>query len=140
MSKKLPKIIKDTIYLEWSKPKNYKDLVIKKNNVTKDLEQIYNNNIWNLKDQSAELSKKIEYKGIYNAVISGEYLLHYKLKPQITSVGRKELFNYKFKGNNTELTELNYIHGYKAWINNIFPEHSSDTNLDWFILNRNEVL
>ena len=66
MSKKLPKIIKDTFFLEWSKPNNYKDLVIKKNNVTKDLEQIYNNNIWNLKDQSAELSKKIEYKGIYN--------------------------------------------------------------------------
>ena len=30
MSKKLPKVIKDTFYLEWSKPNNYKDLVIKK--------------------------------------------------------------------------------------------------------------
>ena len=127
MSKKLPKIIKDTFYLEWSKPSNYKDLVIKKNNVTKDLEQIYNNNIWNLKDQSAELSKKIEYKGIYNAFINGVYLLDYKSKPQITSISKKEFFNYKFKGNNTERTELNYINVYKAWINNTFPEHSSDT-------------
>jgi hypothetical protein len=67
-------------------------------------------------------------------------LLDYKSKPQITSISKKEFFNYKFKGNNTERTELNYINVYKAWINNIFPEHSSDTNLDWFILNQNEVL
>ena len=45
MSKKIPKVIKDTFYLEWSKPNNYKDLVIKKNSITKDLETIYNNNI-----------------------------------------------------------------------------------------------
>ena len=69
MSKKIPKVIKDTFYLEWSKPNNYKDLVIKKNSVTKDLETIYNNNIWNLKEQSIELSKKIEYHGIYNALL-----------------------------------------------------------------------
>ena len=89
MSKKIPKVIKDTFYLEWSKPNNYKDLVIKKNSVTKDLETIYNNNIWNLKEQSIELSKKIEYHGIYNAFINGVYLLDYKQKPQITSISKK---------------------------------------------------
>ena len=48
MSKKIPKVIKDSFYLEWSKPSNYKDLVIKKNKINKDLEQIYNNNNWML--------------------------------------------------------------------------------------------
>ena len=140
MSKKIPKVIKDSFYLEWSKPSNYKDLVIKKNKINKDLEQIYNNNNWNLKEQSIELSKKIEYKGIYNAFINGVYLLDYKQKPQITSITKKDFYNYKYKGTNTERTELNYINVYKAWVNNIFPEHTSDNNLDWFILNQNEVL
>ena len=139
MSKKIPKIIKDTFYLEWSKPSNYKDLVIKKNKVTKDLETIYSKNIWNLKEQSIELSKKIEYKGIYNAFLNGVYLLDYKTKPQINSISKKDFYNYKYKGDNTERTELNYINVYKAWINNIFPEHASDINFDWFILNQNEV-
>ena len=31
MSKKIPKVIKDTFYVEWSSPNNYNDLIIKKN-------------------------------------------------------------------------------------------------------------
>ena len=30
MSKKIPKVIKDTFYVEWSSPNNYNDLIIKK--------------------------------------------------------------------------------------------------------------
>ena len=36
------------------------------------------NNILDLNEQSIELSKKIEYKGIYNAFLNGVYLLDYK--------------------------------------------------------------
>ena len=140
MSKKIPKVIKDVFYLEWSSPDNYNDLIIKKNSITKDLEKIYKNNIWNLNEQSIELSKKIEYKGIYNGFINGVYLLDYKKTPQITSISKKDFYNYKYKGNNVERTELNYINVFKAWINLIFPEHASDKSLDWFILNQNEVL
>jgi hypothetical protein len=140
MTKKSPTILKIHFILNWSKPSNYKDLSFKKNAITKQLENIFNNNIWNLKEQSEQLSKKIEYKGIYNAFLNGVYLLDYKTKPKIISINKKDFFNYKFKGENTDRTELNYINVYKAWINNIFQEHSTDNNLDWFIYNQNEVL
>ena len=140
MSKKTPQVIKDSFYLVYCNPSNYKDLIIKKNTITKQLEQIYYNNIWNLDEQSNELSKKIEYKGIYNSFKNGVYLLDYKVKPQIISITKKDFFNYKYKGENTERTELNYINVYKSWVNNIFPEHASDLNLDYFIYNQNEVL
>jgi hypothetical protein len=140
MTKKMPQNIKDSFYFEFCKPSNYKDLSIKKNAINNKLENIYNNNIWNLKEQSEQLSKKIEYKGIYNAFLNGVYLLDYKTKPKIKSIIKKDFFNYKYKGENTDRTELNYINVYKAWINNIFQEHSTDINLDWFIYNQNEVL
>ena len=136
----MPQNIKDSFYFEFCKPSNYKDLSIKKNAINNKLENIYNNNIWNLKEQSEQLSKKIEYKGIYNAFLNGVYLLDYKTKPKIKSIIKKDFFNYKYKGENTDRTELNYINVYKAWINNIFQEHSTDINLDWFIYNQNEVL
>ena len=77
---------------------------------------------------------------LYNAFLNGVYLLDYKTKPKIKSIIKKDFFNYKYKGENTDRTELNYINVYKAWINNIFQEHSTDVNLDWFIYNQNEVL
>ena len=87
MSKsKAPKIVKDTFYLTWSNPKNYNELTIKKNAITKQLENIYNSNIWNLKTQSEELNKKIEYNGIFNGFTNGIYLLDYKQKPKITTI------------------------------------------------------
>ena len=74
MSKsKAPKIVKDTFYLTWSDSKKYNELTIKKNTINKQLENIYNNNIWNLKTQSEELDKKIEYKGIFNGFINSIY-------------------------------------------------------------------
>ncbi len=74
MSKNLiPKVIKDTFYLNWSNPKNYNDLTIKTNSIINNLEKIYNNNIWNLKTQSEELNKKIEYNGVYNGFINKVY-------------------------------------------------------------------
>ena len=139
-NKKVPQVVKDSFYLIYCNPKNYKELTIKTNIITKQLEQIYNNNIWDLKQQSEELSKKIEYKGIYNSFKTGVYLLDYKSKPQIKSITKKDFFNYKFKGTNTDRTELNYINVFKSWVNNIFPEHASDLNLDYFIYNQNEVL
>ena len=79
MSKsKAPKIVKDTFYL-----KNYNELTIKKNAITKQLENIYNSNIWNLKTQSEELNNKIEYNGIFNGFINRIYLLDYKQKPKL---------------------------------------------------------
>ena len=45
---KIPQVIKDAFYLQYNNPSNYKDLIIKTNIITKQLEQIYNNNIWYL--------------------------------------------------------------------------------------------
>ena len=45
MSKKLPQNVKDLFYLTYCNPSNYKDLTIKKNVITKQLEYIYNKNI-----------------------------------------------------------------------------------------------
>ena len=101
MSKsKAPKIVKDTFYLTWSDSKNYNELTIKKNAITKQLENIYNSNIWNLKTQSEELDKKIEYKGIFNGFINRIYLLDYKQKPKITTIIKKDFYDYKYKGSN----------------------------------------
>ena len=141
MSKnKVPKVIKDTFYLNWSDPKNYNDLIIKKNSIINNLEKIYNNNIWNLKTQSEELNKKIEYNGVYNGFINKVYLLDYKQKPKITTIIKKDFYDYKYKGDNTDRTETNYINVYKAWVNNIFPSESKSTTLDWVVLNQNEIL
>ena len=137
----IPKVIKDTYYLQWSNPKNYKKLIIKNNKITKDLEKIYNNNIWNLNEQSIELSKKIEYNKIYDGFINGVYLLDYKKHSSLLiSINKEDFLNYAYIRENTKRTELNYINVYKTWINKIFIDHIDDDNLDWFILNQNEVL
>ncbi len=56
MSKKFtPENIKQDFYNKYSNVSNYKELTIKKNNVTTDLKNIFNKNVWNLKDQAQEL-------------------------------------------------------------------------------------
>ncbi len=62
---------------------------LKKNSIINNSEKINNNNIWNLKTQSEELNKKIEYNGVYNGFINKVYLLDYKQKPKITSINKK---------------------------------------------------
>ena len=39
------------------------------------------------------------------------------------------LFGGVYKGENTDRTELNYINVYKAWINNVFQDHSTDNKV-----------
>ena len=58
MTKKMPQNIKDSFYFEFCKPSNYKDLSIKKNAINNKLENIYNNNIWNLKSNQNNYLKK----------------------------------------------------------------------------------
>ena len=58
MVKHTPDSIKQDFYFKFSDPKNYNDLIIKKNNITTNLKEIFNNNIWSLKTLAEELQTK----------------------------------------------------------------------------------
>jgi hypothetical protein len=85
MKKHTPENIKQDFYNKYSNVSNYNNLTIKKNKVTTDLKDIFNNNIWNLKEQAQELEKKqlVEHNNFYNAFLSNVYLLDYKTVPKI---------------------------------------------------------
>ena len=142
MSKHTPENVKQEFYNKYSNVSNYKILIIKKNNVTTNLKNIFNNNVWNLKDQAQELEKKqiIEHNNFYNGFMSDVYLLDYKTAPKIKTISIKDFKDYKFNESKTQRNELNYINTFKSWINNIFTEHNKDINFNWFVLNQNEVL
>ena len=142
MSKKFtPENVKQDFYNKFSNVSNYKELTIKKNNVTTNLKNIFNKNVWNLKDQAQELEKKqlIEHNNFYNAFLSDVYLLDYTKQPKIKTITIKDFNDYKFNEGKTERNELNYINTFKSWINNIFNDHKKDINFNWFVLNQNEV-
>jgi len=137
-----PENIKQDFYNKYSNVSNYKELTIKKNNVTMELKNLFNKNVWNLKDQAQELEKKqiIEHNNIYNAFLSDVYLLDYNKQPKIKTITIKDFNDYKFNEGKTERNELNYINTFKSWINNIFIDRKTDLNFNWFILNQNETL
>jgi len=142
MKKHTPENIKQDFYNKYSNVSNYNNLTIKKNKVTTDLKDIFNNNIWNLKEQAQELEKKqlVEHNNFYNAFLSNVYLLDYKTVPKIKTITIKDFYNYKFNEGKTERNELNYINTFKSWINNIFTDRQKEINFNWFVLNQNEVL
>ena len=141
-SKFTPENVKQEFYNKYSNVSNYKELTIKKNNTTTNLKNIFNNNVWNLKDQAQELGKKqiIEHNNIYNGFLSDVNLLDYNKQPKIKTITIKDFNDYKFNEGKTERNELNYINTFKSWINNIFIDHKKDLNFNWFVLNQNEVL
>jgi hypothetical protein len=141
-SKFTPENVKQDFYNKYSNVSNYKELTIKKNNTTTNLKNIFNKNVWNLKDQAQELEKKqiIEHNNIYNGFLSDVYLLDYNKQPKIKTITIKDFNDYKFNEGKTERNELNYINTFKSWINNIFIDHKKDLNFNWFVLNQNEVL
>ena len=120
MRKHTPENIKQDFYNKYSNVSNYNNLTIKKNKVTTDLKDIFNNNIWNLKEQAQELEKKqlVEHNNFYNAFLSNVYLLDYKTVPKIKTITIKDFYNYKFNEGKTERNELNYIKTLKSWIKN----------------------
>jgi hypothetical protein len=87
-SKFTPENVKQDFYNKYSNVSNYKELTIKKNNVTTNLKNLFNKNIWNLKDQAQELEKKqiIEHNNIYNGFLSDVYLLDYNKQPKIKTM------------------------------------------------------
>ena len=141
MSKHTPENVKQEFYNKYSNISNYKELTIKKNTTTTNLKNIFNKNVWNLKDQAQELEKKqiIEHNNFYNAFMSDVYLLDYKKEPKIKTITIKDFNDYKFNEGKTQRNELNYINTFKSWVNNIFIDHKKDINFNWFVLNQNEV-
>jgi len=142
MVKHTPDNIKQDFYFKFSDPKNYKDLTIKKTNITTNLKEIFNNNIWSLKTLAEELQNKqiIEHNNFYNAFLSDVYLLDFKKQPKINTITIKDFYDYKFQDGKTTRNELNYINTFKSWINNIFTDHKKDLNFNYFVLNQNEIL
>jgi len=140
---KTPKKVKENFYFKFSNTDSYKDLTIKKNQTTKDLINIYNNNTWNLKEKAEALDEKtkIEHNNNFNSFINNVYLLDYIKIPKIqTSINKNDFYKFKYKDEeNTDITEKNYIDGVKKWIKYIFVDHSKDLNLDWIIINHNKV-
>ena len=58
MKKFTPENVKQEFYNKYYNVSNYKELTIKKNNTTTNLKNLFNKNIWNLKDQAQELETK----------------------------------------------------------------------------------
>ena len=98
MKKFTPENVKQEFYNKYSNTSNYKDLIIKKTTTTTNLKNLFNKNIWNLKDQAQELEKKqiIEHNNFYNAFMSDVYLLDYKTVPKIKTISIKDFKDYKF--------------------------------------------
>ena len=141
MVKHTPDNIKQDFYLKYSDIKNYNELAIKKNTTTTNLKEIFKNNIWSLKNLAEELEKKqiIEHNNFYNAFTSDVYLLDFKKQPKLNVITIKDFYNYKFQDGKTTRNELNYINTFKSWINNIFTDHKTDLNFNYFVLNQNEI-
>ena len=90
---KTPKKVKENFYFKFSNTDSYKDLTIKKNQTTKDLINIYNNNTWNLKEKAEALDEKtkIEHNNNFNSFINNVYLLDYIKTPKIqTSINKND--------------------------------------------------
>ena len=138
-----PNFIKNDFYKKYSTPTNYKDLEIKKNVTTKELEKLYDSNVLNLKTLSEELQTKneAENNNYFNTFINKVYLLDFKNKPKLKTINKDKFLNYVYKEkDNTDRTEKNYVSTYNTWINNIFQDESNNKNLFWFVLNQNNVL
>ena len=67
---KTPKTVKDNFYFKFSNAESYKDLTIKKNQLTKDLINLFNSNIWNLKEKAEALDEKTKLNTIIILTVS----------------------------------------------------------------------
>jgi hypothetical protein len=138
----VPQIVKDDFYKTFQSPDNYKKLIIKDNETTDKLRDIFKNNVWNLEEKSQELKKvnRVENKDNYNSWLNGVYLLDFRTKPKLKAINRKTFFNLGYKGETTDRNELNYISHFKTWLNNFFIDQQEIDNINWFVLNQNKVL
>ena len=138
-----PNFIKNDFYKKYSTTTNYKDLEIKKNVTTNELEKLYDSNIMNLKTLSEELQTKneAENNNYFNTFINKVYLLDFKNKPKLKEINKTKFLNYEYKEpENTIRTEKNYVSTYNTWLNNIFQDEPIINNLTWFVLNQNKIL
>ena len=55
---KTPQAVKDDFYVKYSNIKNYNELIIKNNNITKELNNVFKNNVWNLNENIKDLNNK----------------------------------------------------------------------------------
>ena len=107
-----PQNVKDDFYNKFKTPKNYKTLKIKVNKTTKDLKDIFNNNVWNLKDKALKLQQvtKAENNEYYNSWLNEVYLLDYIKVPKMKDINKDDFFKLKYKTEgNTDRTELNNV-------------------------------
>lgn len=139
---KTPQNIKDVFYKTYNVTDNYKKLIVKDNEITKDLKTLYKNNIWDLSDkcEKLEVINKAENKNFYNSWINQIYLLDYKRVQKFKTIKVIDFFNLRYKGDQTERNEKNYISHFKTWINNFFIDQAKEENLKWFCINQNQVL
>ncbi len=136
--------MEDNFYQTFQSTDNYKKLIIKENNeITDKLRYIFKNNVWNLQAKAQELKKinRAENKNFYNGFTNEVYLLDFRTKSKLKNISRKSFFNLGYKGDgNTERTELNNVSHFKTWVNQFFKDQEDIDNLNWFVLNQNEVL
>lgn len=139
----VPQIVKDDFYKTFQSPDNYKKLIIKDDEIVDKLRHIFKNNVWGLEAKAQELKKvnKTENKNFYNSWLNEVYLLDYKTKPKLKPININDFFDLKYKSDgNTDRTEKNNISHFKTWVNQFFKDQDDLKNLNWFILNQNQVL
>ncbi len=126
----VPQIVKDDFHKTFQSPDNYKKLIIKDNEITDKLRDIFKNNIWGLEEKTQELKKvnRAENKNFYNGWLNEVYLLDFKTKPKLKNINRKTIFNLGYKGETTDRNELNYISHFKTWVNQFFKDQEDIDN------------
>lgn len=143
---KTPQAVKDDFYVKYSNIKNYNELIIKNNNITKELNNIFKNNVWNLNENIKDLNNKnkIEQKPLIEGLLNGVYNLDFKKPVKSKNILKDDFFNMVYKDEQTtDRTEINYINTLKSWLKNIFNYNKKfvdDVNLNWIVNNQNEVL
>ncbi len=108
-----PQSFKDDFYKKFQDPKNYKTLIIKVNITTKDLKNIFDNNVWNLKDKASKFQQvtKTENNEYYNSWLNEVYLLDYIEVPKMKDISKDDFLKSKYKTEgNTDRTELIIYH------------------------------
>ena len=131
---------------------NYKELITKNDNITKDLKELYDNNIWNLKEKFEELKEYYEQIGTSKIIAWNEGVQYLDLPPnkvlsiRQTSIQALKAGDYKAIGvdkkPNTLITEKGYAERISFFVKTFepFKQYKDNDDFGWMLRSSKELL
>ena len=128
---------------------SYKTLITKSDDINKYLQEIYNNNIWNLQDKFKDLAAYFDDIGVSNIISWNEGIqyLDYEIEPQIREVSLNALLKGDYKATatdrpNTIKTEISYAKRIKFFAKSFEPfnKYKDDNDFSWILNYHRELL